>query len=182
MSSEEQPVDIAEEIELNAVRIQKIVRGRQGRRKETLLKKRAAIQRSHDATNDVEIKGTSRGRSGRNTVANARSQELAAIRIQSIHRGKTGREKVARKSGNLSLSVAMIKKGLKCHGLHPIHMRHAYLQLELPDLGVKSIDALVQYPNIMYLNISKNVVEDLSVLSNLPTLIDLKARYHIYLE
>lgn len=132
--SVEDTSDINKEIQENAVKIQKIVRGRQGRRKETLLRKRAAIQRSHDAANDVDIKGVSRGRLGRNTVANARSQELAAIRIQSIHRGKSGREIVARKAGNLALSTLMIRKGLKCHGLHPILLKHAYLQLELPVL------------------------------------------------
>ena len=193
MNGINEPTNISEEIEQNAVRIQKIVRGRQGRRKESLLKKRAAIQRSHDSANDVEIKGISRGRQGRNVVVNARSQELAAIRIQSLHRGNTGRERVARETGNLALTSVMIKKGLKCHGLHPILLRHTYLQLELPvlhiarllcipphlkwqDLGLSTVDALGQYPNIMYLNISHNVISDLSILSQLPTLLDLQAR------
>jgi hypothetical protein len=147
--SAEDMTDLSREIQDNAVRIQKIVRGRQGRRRENMLRKRAAIQKSHDAVNDVEIKGVSRGRQGRNTVANARSQELAAIRIQSIRRGKSGREEVARKTGNLPLSNVMIRKGLKCHGLHPVLLKHAYLQLELSVSFISSlrvvIDILIVY-------------------------------------
>jgi hypothetical protein len=124
--------EIVQQGEEIATNLQKTVRGREGRKQEVLLKRRAANQRRHDEASNVEVVGLSRGRKGRNTVTNARSQELAAIRIQSIHRGRVGRQKVARHTGLATLTLGMIKKGLKCHGCHPILLKHTFLQLELP--------------------------------------------------
>jgi hypothetical protein len=116
----------------SALEIQKTIRGREGRKNEQLLKQRAAVQRKHEQEASVEIRGISRGRTGRNSVSDARSQELAAIRIQSIQRGRLGRNRVAKKNGGVVLDSNAIKKGLKTHGRHPIHLKHAFLQLEIP--------------------------------------------------
>lgn len=117
----------------SALEIQKTIRGREGRKNEQLLKQRAAVQRKHDQESNVEIRGISRGRTGRNSVSDARSQELAAIRIQSIQRGRIGRNRVAkRKEGGVPLDSSTIKKGLRTHGRHPILLKHAFLQLEIP--------------------------------------------------
>jgi len=160
----------------SAVMIQKVIRGRQGRRSEYLLKKRAAVKKAHDQSANVQIHGISRGSHGRNKVSDARSQELAAIRIQALQRGRSGRYCMARKAGDVVLTQSMIKSGLKCHGRHPITLRHAYLQLELAGMGLKSIDTLQSYCHIMYLNLSDNAIESLEVLSKLPTILDLNAR------
>lgn len=123
---------ILEEGEKEALEIQKTIRGREGRKNEKLLKERAAAQRQHEKASSIEIQGLSRGRQGRNTVTNERSQELAAIRIQSIQRGRLGRNRVAQKTGSVVLTSNMIKKGLRTHGRHPIYLKHAFLQLEIP--------------------------------------------------
>jgi hypothetical protein len=116
----------------SALAIQKSIRGREGRKNEQLLRQRAATQKKHDEASSVEIRGLSRGRTGRNTISDARSQELAAIRIQSIQRGRLGRNRVAQRTGTLELTSALIKKGLRTHGRHPILLKHGYLQLEIP--------------------------------------------------
>lgn len=116
----------------SALEIQKSIRGREGRKNEEMLKQRAAAQRQHEEASNVEIRGLSRGRKGRNSVSDARSQELAAIRIQSIQRGRLGRHRVAQQTGTASLTSGMIRKGLRTHGRHPILLKHAFLQLELP--------------------------------------------------
>ena len=123
---------ILAEGEESALAIQKSIRGREGRRNEEMLKQRAASQRQHEEASDVEIRGLSRGRKGRNNISDERSQELAAIRIQSIQRGRLGRHRVAQKTGTASLTIGMIKKGLRTHGRHPILLKHAFLQLEIP--------------------------------------------------
>jgi hypothetical protein len=165
-----------EETEDAALAIQKIVRGRQGRRSEDLMRKRRAIQKRHEATSDIEVIGISRGRKGRNHINGARSEELAVIRIQSQVRGRSGRSFVSKKIGTLPLSISMVRKGLKCHGRHPFLLRHTFLQLELSDLEVRGIDILAQFSNVLYLNLSNNIIKDLSVLSNFPCLLELKAR------
>jgi hypothetical protein len=74
----------------------------------------------------------------------------------------------------------MIKKGLKCHGYHPFLLRHTFLQLEVPSSDLKNVDSLAGYENLMYINVADNSIEDLSVLSKFPSILQLNARYTKY--
>ena len=75
------------------------------------------------------------------------------------------------------LTVDIIEKGLNCLGQHPILKNHAFLELNISaSKTIKSIDALGQYPHLMYINISDNQIEDISVFALMPTLTQLIAR------
>jgi Leucine-rich repeat (LRR) protein len=76
-----------------------------------------------------------------------------------------------------SLTVEQVRQGLKRIGRHPITLQHALLELSLPNAGIGNIDLLSSYPNVMFLDISKNSIKSLEVLSNLPTLVELNARF-----
>ena len=76
-----------------------------------------------------------------------------------------------------ALSGELIKNGLQCHGYHPFLLRHTFLRLELPSLSLNNIDLLINYQNVMYLNVADNSINDLSVLSHFPSLLQLKAWY-----
>ena len=80
--------------------------------------------------------------------------------------------------GTCSLTVLMAQQGLKRMGKHPVLLRHAFLELFLSDKGLKTIDKLSEYPNIMFLDISRNSIESLDVLSSLKTLVQLNASHN----
>lgn len=80
------------------------------------------------------------------------------------------------------LSVELIQKNLGRVGRHPITLQHAFLQLIVSKKGLTNIDALGNFPHIMYLDIAENSVESLSVLAKLPTLVELDARFTTLLE
>lgn len=77
--------------------------------------------------------------------------------------------------GESVLSHDLVKKGLGVLGKHPILLNHTYLELKVPAGDVANIDILENFPNLMYVNISKNKVVDLKVLQNLPSLVQLDA-------
>lgn len=112
--------------------IQRLINSSEGRRHTAALKKRIARQRKNEQRNAVTIQAIARGKKGRLSVSESRSKELAAIRIQSIHRGRVGRKRFAESIESLPLTLAMIKKGLMCHGEHPLLLRHTFLQLNVP--------------------------------------------------
>lgn len=169
-----------------ALQIQKIVRGRQGRKKEQLLRKRKAAQKRSENNSDVSIAGLSRGRKGRNQVTNSRAAELAEIRSTSPSRspsrhsgGKISqRKKREPPKGieSIKLSDKTLRENLKTLGIHPILLTHAYLQLELPKLKLCDISSIQSFPNLMYLNIAENCLCDLTVLQRLPYLVQVNAR------
>ncbi|CAD7922927.1 unnamed protein product [Amoebophrya sp. A25] len=72
------------------------------------------------------------------------------------------------------LSREVIKQNLSCLGVTP-YMAHAYLQLDVPDLGLTSCDALRGYPNLQYLDLSNNHLRSLEPLGELPFLLRLNA-------
>ena len=75
------------------------------------------------------------------------------------------------------LTVEAAQNALKRLGRHPITLQHAMLELALAEKNLSNIDDIARFPNVMHLNISKNKLSSLSVLSNLPTLVELNARY-----
>jgi Leucine-rich repeat (LRR) protein len=74
------------------------------------------------------------------------------------------------------LSVDVARKALSRLGRHPITLQHAMLEMSLSGVGLSNIDTLAQFANVMHLDISKNALKSLAVLSNLPTLVELNAR------
>jgi Leucine-rich repeat (LRR) protein len=75
-----------------------------------------------------------------------------------------------------SLTPAMVSKGLKTLGIHPLAQKHTLLELSLPRLQLTDIELLKNYPLVMYLDISDNQVESLKPLENMTSLIHLRAR------
>lgn len=120
-----------------AQQIQRMLRGKLGRQSEILLKKKRNAQQRTELRTEVSYVGISRGRKGRNEVTTNRANKLAAIRkhaIQNSSEESSGAPRILRTSsvGVLSVTVGMIKEGLKCYGEHPLLLRHCFLQLELP--------------------------------------------------
>jgi hypothetical protein len=74
------------------------------------------------------------------------------------------------------LSVEVLQKGLKNIGFHPLFLRHAFLELDVCNVSINSIDIVCEYTNLMYLNLSKNKIQNLSALQHLATLVKLDAR------
>ncbi|CAD7951960.1 unnamed protein product [Amoebophrya sp. A120] len=72
------------------------------------------------------------------------------------------------------LAKEQITQNLSCLGVTP-YMSHAYLQCDLPDLGLTSCDALRGFPNLQYLDISNNQLRSLEPLGELPFLLRLNA-------
>lgn len=75
------------------------------------------------------------------------------------------------------LSIELIKANLNKIGRHPITLQHALLDLSLGAKGLDNIEALSAYPHIMHLDISDNKIESLAILSGLPTLVEVNARF-----
>ena len=74
------------------------------------------------------------------------------------------------------LSSELIKKNLKRIGRDPITLQHVLLELTLSNCSLENISAVTEYPHVMFLDLSSNSITELSALSNLPTLTELKAR------
>lgn len=75
------------------------------------------------------------------------------------------------------LTEEVIKGGLGCLGRHPISSNHAYLELNVSGKkAIVDINVLTKYTQLMYVDISDNAIMDLSVLSGMSALTQLKAR------
>jgi Leucine-rich repeat (LRR) protein len=79
-------------------------------------------------------------------------------------------------TGQTVLTGEIARKSLSRLGRHPITLQHAMLEMSLSGVGLANVDALAQFPNVMHLDISKNALSSLTVLSSLPTLVELNAR------
>ena len=151
--------------------IQQLIRTRLGRQREQIMNKKTVLYQMYEKRSQLSVE-LAPPREKRDDVSPGSPEQLA-----SIHQNQTAKAKPEKKeSSNLDLTVEMIKKGLLCHGYHPFLLRHTFLRLEIPSLDLRNIDAIAGYENIMYLNIANNVIEDLSVLSKFPSLLQLNAR------
>lgn len=79
------------------------------------------------------------------------------------------------KVNEVVLTKEMVEKGFHSLGKHPILQKHAYLGLNVPSLQLANIDYLNNCKNLMYLDVSNNKIESLSILSELPMLVQLNA-------
>ena len=75
------------------------------------------------------------------------------------------------------LTGSVIKQGLGLLGKHPINLSHSYLELNLTNKKLVNIDSITQYPSIIYLDISNNLIEDIECLSSMTCLTHLNARF-----
>ena len=163
------------ENELTVNNIQQLIRHRLGRQREQIMNKKSALQRMNEMASQLPVELSS-PRPMRESVSPGTPEELASCRQD--QQAKPVPEK--KESSDTSLSVDMIKKGLKCHGYHPFLLRHTFLQLEVPSSDLKNVDSLAGYENLMYINVADNSIEDLSVLSKFPSILQLNARYTKY--
>ena len=76
------------------------------------------------------------------------------------------------------LSETTIRDNLSCLGKHPFTMNHAYLALKAPSQNIGDITTIAKFPNLMYVNLSNNFIEDLTPLSSLPGLVELDVRHN----
>eukprot|EP01031_Cornospumella_fuschlensis_P046683 gene46683-57171_t len=80
------------------------------------------------------------------------------------------------KPEGVALDEALMQKGLRTLGMHPLSLRHAYLELSLPNNSISDISLLKEYVNLMYVDLSNNLISSLKVLENMPALVQLRAR------
>ena len=76
----------------------------------------------------------------------------------------------------VELQESTIRDNLSCLGKHPFSMNHAYLALKAPSHNIGSITTIAKFPNLMYINLANNSIEDLTPLSSLPGLVELDVR------
>jgi Leucine-rich repeat (LRR) protein len=74
---------------------------------------------------------------------------------------------------SVPLNEELIRSGLGVIGKHPVLLNHTYLELKIIDANLEDVSLLSSYPNLMYLNLSKNSIENVLVLKELPTLVQL---------
>jgi hypothetical protein len=152
--------------------IQQLIRNRLGRQREQIMNKKGALHMMHELASKLPVE-LSAPREVRADLSPGTPESLASVRKDQAH--KAAPEK--KQSTNLDLTIDMIKKGLLCHGYHPFLLRHSFLRLEIPSLDLKNIDVVSGYEHLMYLNVADNVIDDLSILSKFPSLLQLNARY-----
>eukprot|EP01041_Mallomonas_annulata_P000517 gene517-993_t len=71
-----------------------------------------------------------------------------------------------------------LRNGLTCLAKHPILLKHALLELVAKGKDIERIDAIRNFPLLMYVDVSNNSIKDLSPLENLPTLVQIKASHN----
>ena len=84
------------------------------------------------------------------------------------------------RSGSIAgndLSAQMIRDNLSCLGKHPIAQSHAFLALSAVGEGIRDVGRIESYPNLMYINLSDNLIDSLKPLEFLPALVQIEARY-----
>jgi hypothetical protein len=84
------------------------------------------------------------------------------------------------RSGSIAgndLSAQMIRDNLSCLGKHPIAQSHVFLALSAVGEGIRDIGRIESYPNLMYINLSDNLIDSLKPLEFLQALVQIEARY-----
>jgi len=80
-----------------------------------------------------------------------------------------------------SLDEATASKNLSVLGVTPTN-HHAYLRLDIPDLGLTSLDAVRRYQHLQFVNVSKNQLRSLEPLGALRCLLHLNASYNLLIR
>jgi hypothetical protein len=77
--------------------------------------------------------------------------------------------------GEKELTKEMVADALGGIGKHPLSGKHAFLELNLKGLKLFDCAALKDFPNIVYADISKNAIQDISPLSSVLAMTHLDA-------
>jgi hypothetical protein len=78
---------------------------------------------------------------------------------------------------SVTLTKELATKSLKMLGYNPQILQHAFLELSIPNEKLDNISIITQFQHVMYLDVSFNNLQSLSVLNSLPNLVQLNARY-----
>ena len=79
-------------------------------------------------------------------------------------------------TSSVELTHSLVKSSLGALGQHPILQKQCFLELSLQSRSITHIDILRNFPNLMYINLDDNKLEDLSALSEVTGLMQLVAR------
>ena len=90
---------------------------------------------------------------------------------------KSTRSSFSNSVAGIDLSAQMIRDNLSCLGKHPIAQSHTFLALSAVGEGIRDIGRIESYPNLMYINLSDNLIDSLKPLEFLPALVQIVARY-----
>jgi Leucine-rich repeat (LRR) protein len=85
-------------------------------------------------------------------------------------------EETAQSSSSNDLSINSIRENLTCLGKNPFSFGHAYLALNVTGKNVRHIENIRDYPHLMYIDVSDNLIDDLKPLESLIALVQLTAR------
>lgn len=70
----------------------------------------------------------------------------------------------------------IVKQGLGVMGMHPLLQQLCFLELNVAERDLTSLEFMKSYPNIVYLDISNNSIESLQPLEKMMSLVQLNAR------
>lgn len=79
-------------------------------------------------------------------------------------------------SSSSQLTDEMVSSRLQTLGIHPLLLKHSFLELKATDLGVEDIAAVSKYRNLMYIDLSRNCIRSLKALESISALVQLRAR------
>lgn len=109
------------------------------------------------------------------TASNRSDRDGSASEIiRRIHAGRIKRNST-RHLGTTPLSKELIMDNLSMVGKNPFTGKHSFLELVINDRGLNNIEAIRDFPNLIYLDISRNSVLSLSALEALRGLTHLDA-------
>lgn len=74
------------------------------------------------------------------------------------------------------------QQGLRTLGMHPLFLRHAFLELSAVNKQVDDISVLKDFVNLMYVDVSNNTIKTLKPLEGIPALVQLRARGNMLTE
>lgn len=89
---------------------------------------------------------------------------------------KSSRSSRSGSIAGIDLTAQIIRDNLSCLGKHPIAQSHAFLALCAVGEGIRDIWRIESYPNLMYINLSDNLIDSLKPLEFLPALVQIEAR------
>lgn len=91
-------------------------------------------------------------------------------------------EETAPSSSSNDLSINSIRDNLTCLGKNPFSLSHSYLALNVTGKSVRNIENIREYPHLMYIDVSDNLIDDLKPLESLVALVQLTAKNNQLLD
>mmetsp|Transcript_33967 Transcript_33967/g.44826 ORF Transcript_33967/g.44826 Transcript_33967/m.44826 type:complete len:470 (+) Transcript_33967:2-1411(+) len=164
-----------------ALKIQAIARGRQARQRPSYIEHQTLKARREEAA--VKIQAVQRGQKARHRKQLTVEQNVAAMKIQEVHRRRLQmRKALAKKLGGYILKRADIRGGLSLLGRNPFTLTHCYIRLSLPDHDITDIKAIKEFRFLQHVHMPNNRIKDPMPLAALPFLITLNLKGNELLE